>query len=169
MSKRTYRRLQGLLLLVTLLVLGSAFYLQYMKGLLPCPLCVMQRFFAFLFAMVCIMGLSLSTHRRASIVTLLQMVFSAAGLFFAARQLWLQSLPINELPACLPGLDILMRYFPWQDVAHALLWGTSDCGEVNWQFLGLSMPAWAALYFLAMFLLSGLILLCLKRRSSMPN
>lgn len=166
MSKRTYRRLQGLLLLVTLLVLGCAFYLQYMKGLLPCPLCVMQRLFAFLFAMVCIMGLCLSTPKRARMITVLQMIFAAAGLFFAARQLWLQSLPINELPACLPGLDILMHYFPWQDVVHALFWGTSDCGEVNWQFLGLSMPAWAALYFLGMFLLSGLILLRLKQLST---
>lgn len=163
MSKRVYRRLQSLMLFISLLTLGSAFYLQYLVGLQPCPLCLVQRFFAFLFAMLCLMGLCLSTRRRGRVVGLFQMLFTAAGLFFAVRQLWLQSLPPEQAPACLPGLDILIRYFPWQDVAHALLWGTGDCAEVTWRFLGFSMPAWAAFYFIAMFFMSGFVFLLLHK------
>jgi disulfide bond formation protein DsbB len=77
----------------------------------------------------------------------LQCFFACAGLFFALRQLWLQSLPAGTAPACMPGLDILIRYFPWQDVAHALLWGSGDCAESTWNFLGISMAGWSAVYF----------------------
>jgi disulfide bond formation protein DsbB len=64
---------------------------------------------------------------------------------------WLQSLPADQIPACLPGLDALLHYFPWQDILHALFWGSGDCAEINWQWLGLSMPVWSLLYFLAVF------------------
>lgn len=169
MSKRAYRRLQSLLLLATILVLWSAFYFQFVGGLHPCPLCLMQRFCAFMFAMFCLMGLCLSTRGRGRVVAIFQMLFTAAGLFFAIRQLWLQSLPAGQAPACLPGLDILIHYFPWQDVFLALFWGTGDCAEVTWTLLGLSMPAWAALYFFMMLLVSGLSLFLLRSSSKLSD
>ena len=162
MSKRAYRYLQSLLLLSTILVFWVAFYLQYVGGLQPCPLCLAQRFCAFLFAMFCLMGLCLSTRRRGRVVAVFQMFFCVAGLFFALRQLWLQSLPAGDVPACLPGLDTLIHYFPWHDVLLALLWGTGECAEVTWTLLGMSMPAWSALYFLAMFLGSAFLYFNLK-------
>ncbi len=48
MSKRTYRQIQGLLLLITVFVLFASFYFQYVLGLEPCPLCLMQRICVFL-------------------------------------------------------------------------------------------------------------------------
>lgn len=165
MSKRTYRRIQGLFLLVTLLILWAAFYLQYILGLQPCPLCMMQRLCAFLFAMLCIMGLCLSTRKRGKAVSLLQMFFLLAGLFFAARQLWLQSLPTAEIPACLPGLDVLIHYFPWHDILFALFWGSGNCAEVTWTLLGFSVAAWSAIYFLTMFFATLLVFLLLRRSS----
>ncbi|WP_133128286.1 disulfide bond formation protein B [Legionella nagasakiensis] len=152
MTKRNYRSIQATLLLLTVVVVGSSFYFQYVVGLQPCPLCLMQRLCAFLLGMFCLMGMCLSTLKRGRLVALLQMFFAAGGLFFATRQLWLQSLPAEQTPACLPGLEVLIRYFPWQDVAHALFWGSGDCAEVSWRWLGLSMPAWAALYFFVMFI-----------------
>ena len=148
MSKRDYRLFQGLLLLLTLLTMVASFYLQYMRGLQPCPLCIMQRFCAFILLFFCLMGLRTATLKLSKWVCSLQIFFSLAGLFFASRQLWLQSLPSDKVPACMPGLDILIHYFPWQNVAKALFWGAGDCAEVTWQFLGLSLPAWSMLYFL---------------------
>ncbi len=148
MTKRMFRNMQSLLLLATIFVLSAAFYFQYVKGLQPCPLCIMQRVCVFLISMFCLMGLTLSTLKRGRLITSLQMLFCIAGLFFVLRQLWLQSLPPEQTPACMPGLDILMRYFPWQDVLHALFWGAGDCAEVSWRWLHLSMPAWAGIYFI---------------------
>ncbi|KTD59949.1 disulfide bond formation protein B [Legionella shakespearei] len=155
MKKITYRKIQSVLAMVTVVVLLSSFYLQYSVGLQPCPLCLMQRICVFL--LLGLMGLSLGTLRKAHIVSLIQVIIATAGLFFASRHLWLQSLPSGQAPACMPGLDVLIHYFPWQTVLHALLWGAGDCAEVDWSMWGISMPGWSALYFLFM-IVSGLFL-----------
>lgn len=155
MTKLTYRRIQSFLVLVTLFVLLASFYFQYAAGLQPCPLCLMQRLCVFLLLIV--MGLSLGTMRKAHIISLIHVFIACAGLFFSLRHLWLQSLPPGQAPACMPGLDILIQYFPWQDVAKALFWGAGDCAEATWSMWGISMPGWSALYFLFM-ALSGLFL-----------
>ncbi len=148
MRKLTYKKIQLLLVLVTFFVLFASFYFQYFLGLRPCPLCIMQRVCVFL--LLGLLGLSLGTLRKAHLVCLMQVVISCAGLFFSLRQLWLQSLPAGQAPACMPDLDVLIRYFPWQTVAHALFWGAGDCAEVTWSMAGISMPGWTALYFLFM-------------------
>ena len=155
MTKLTYKKIQFFLVLVTFLVLLTSLYFQYFLGLHPCPLCIMQRVCVFL--LLGIMGLSLGTLRKAHVICLVQIVISCAGLVFALRQLWLQSLPAGQAPACMPGLDILIRYFPWQTVARSLLWGSGDCAEVTWSLWGISMPGWAAFYFLFMALMSLLL------------
>lgn len=152
MSKLNYRRTQLVLILITLFVLFASFYFEYAMKLKPCPLCLMQRLCVIL--ILGTMGLGFRTLKRAHIVSVIQAFFACAGLFFALRQLWIQSFPAGQVPACMPGLDVLIRYFPWQAVAHALFWGDGDCADGTWSMLGLSMPAWTALYFLFVLLVS---------------
>lgn len=152
MSKLNYLRIHSLLTLITVAVLLTSLYLQYVLKLQPCPLCLMQRFCVFL--LLILLGLSFHTLKKAHLLSILQMIVSAAGLFFTLRQLWLQSLPPGEAPACMPGLDVLIQYFPWQTIVKALFWGAGDCAEVSWRFLGISLPGWSAMYFLFMFLIS---------------
>lgn len=152
---RSYYRLWSMfLVLVTLAVLIMSFYFEYARGLNPCPLCLMQRFCVML--LLFLAGLSFYFKRSASAkkILMLQMVIASAGIFFAIRQLWLQSLPVEHTPVCLPGLGMMIHYLPWSEVAHALLLGAGDCAEITWTWLGLSMPAWSALYFLGMLLAS---------------
>lgn len=151
MTKIDYKKIQFVLALVTLFVLCSSFYFQYVLGLHPCPLCLMQRLCVFL--LLLLLGFSLGTLRRAHLISLWQMIISVLGFYFSLRQLWLQSLPPGTAPACMPGLDILIRYFPWQDVVRELFWGSADCAEVTWRLGGVSMPGWTALYFLFMALM----------------
>lgn len=148
MTKIQYKRSQCFLAVLTAFVLFFSFYAQLVLGLQPCPLCIMQRICVFV--LMGLMGFTLSTLKRARILSLLQCFVACAGLFFALRQLWLQSLPPGSTPACMPGLDVLIHYFPWQEVARALLWGSGDCAEATWHFLGISMAGWAALYFIFM-------------------
>ncbi|KTD79331.1 disulfide bond formation protein B [Legionella waltersii] len=148
MNKLAFKKTQTLLALITLFVLFSSFYFEYVQGLQPCPLCLMQRLCVFV--LLGLAGLSFATRKRAHFIILLQGLFAIAGLYFASRQLWLISLPPGKVPACMPGLDILIKYFPWQDVAKALFLGAADCAETSWSLLGISMPGWTALYFLFM-------------------
>lgn len=148
MIKLNYRYGQSFLLLFSVLILVISYYFEYVKSLEPCPLCIMQRVCILFFILVCVMALKVSRHR--SLLCGLQCFFALAGLYFSGRQLWLQSLPPEQTPACLPGLDVMIHYFPWRDTLHALIWGAGDCAEVSWRWLGLSMPGWAALAFTLM-------------------
>lgn len=142
---------RGLLLLITLVVLAASYYFQYVLGLQPCPLCLMQRFCVILLA---ILSLACLFAKKSRVLTFMQLLVSCAGLYFSLRQVWLQSLPEGLAPSCMPSLDILIQYFPWQTVAQALFWGSGDCAQSSWHFLGLSMPGWSSLYFLFMIIAS---------------
>jgi disulfide bond formation protein DsbB len=76
-----------------------------------------------------------------------QLVFALLGLYFAARQLWLQSLPVEHTGVCLPGLKLLAQYMPWRDLVPLLFLGSPACNEILWQAWGFSMAAWSALFF----------------------
>lgn len=135
------------LAIITLGVFITSLYLQYKVGLQPCPLCLMQRFCVILLLLLCLLTVMPITLRTLKRFTLLQILFASAGLYFSLRQLWLLTLPSGQMPACMPGLDILIQYFPWQTVAQALFWGSGDCSESPWRLFGLSLPGWSTLYF----------------------
>ena len=161
MNKQVYQRVQVSLLFLTLLILGAAFYFEYIKGQQPCPLCLMQRLCLVFFALSCVAGCLLYRIRSVGFV---QMFFAASGLFFSIRQLWLQSLPIDEAPMCMPGLDALVHYFSWSHILNAFFWGTAACAETTWLWLGLSMPAWSACYFFGIFSVSAFLFFQKKSR-----
>jgi disulfide bond formation protein DsbB len=152
MNNLTYKSIQVFNAVITAGVLFASFYFQYIKGLVPCPLCLMQRLCVFLLLVV--MGLSLCTVKKVRILNFFQIIISCAGLFFSLRQLWLQSLPPGTTASCMPGLDILIHYFPWHAVLKALVWGSSECSEVSWHMLGISMAGWCAVYFLFITIMS---------------
>lgn len=147
MIKDNFRLGQFILFAISLFVLAASLYFQFVKKLEPCPLCLMQRFCVIIALVLCMAGMFCKTVSARRRVLIFQLVIGIAGIYFSGRQLWLQTLPADQLPACLPGMNVLLQYFPWKDILHAMFLGAADCGEINWQWLGLSMPAWSALYF----------------------
>ena len=97
---------------------------------------------------------------------MLQLFFlaSVAGIWVAGRQVWLQSLPEDEVPLCGPPLEYILEVFPFGDLLSALFIGDGNCAEISWQFLGLSMAGWSCIWFTLFLFLS--ILLVLKSKSS---
>jgi disulfide bond formation protein DsbB len=83
---------------------------------------------------------------------------SGAGLAVSGRQLWLQSLPADQVPACGPSVDYMLDVLPWMEVLTTALRGTGDCAVVTWQFLGLSIPGWTSVFFVLLILV-GLVLM----------
>lgn len=135
---------------LSLSVLLLSFYFQYSLGLEPCPLCLMQRLCVGLITLLSLIGLWLRRPAYAAGLLLTQLVFVVFGLFFALRQIWLQSLPPGSAPACMPDMSVLIHYFPWQDVLHAFIWGAGDCAQIPWQWLGLSLAGWSLVYFVVL-------------------
>src|SRR3989338_192290 len=113
MTKRSYRYLHILMVLMTAIMLLSSYYFEFIGHLQPCPLCLMQRYCVWGLFFAGLISLGVNTYRRAGWANGLQLFFSLAGSYFASRQLWLQSLPPDQTPSCLPDLSVLLRYFPW--------------------------------------------------------
>ena len=154
MQKTNYKKVQLGMLLVGLLVIIFSFYIEFLNQLKPCPLCVMQRACALLFGFTCIIGLMVGHVKRAQILSIIQCILTTLGLYFAARQLWLQSLPADAMGQCMPGLQIMLQYFSWDMILKSFFWGTTDCSHVDWQWYGLSIPMWSAIYFALMLMIS---------------
>ena len=151
------RLLNGLGFLACALLLAFAYYLEYQEGLEPCPLCIFQRIamfglgFAFLAA-------ALHDPRAwgARVYGVLIALFAALGAGLAGRQVWLMSLPPDQVPACGASLDYMLETWPLMQTLKTVLQGTGDCAENVWSFLGLSIPAWTLLWFVGMGLI-GLV------------
>jgi protein dithiol:quinone oxidoreductase len=164
MERTTYKNIQNGLLLFTILVLLFAFYLENSYNLEPCPLCLMQRFCVFLIGFLCFVGYGLRALHRARLIATIQVIVACLGLYFATRQLWLQSLPSDQAQMCMPGLDALVHYFSTGTIIKAFLWGSSDCSDVTWLGFGISMPGWATIYFSIMALINITLVVFLSQR-----
>jgi len=144
----------SLVFLVCAALLAVAFYMEYVMNLEPCPLCWLQRYAFMAIGVVSLIG---ALHNPAGwagrIYGLLLGLFSAAGLALAGRQLWLQSLPEDQVPACGPSVEYMLDVLPWLDVLKTAIQGTGDCAKVLWTFMGLSIAGWTAVFFSFLILL----------------
>jgi disulfide bond formation protein DsbB len=132
-------------------LMGYALYVQYGLGLEPCPLCVLQRIAVVGCGVVFALAAIHDPGRVGAIVyALLAFVIAAAGAAVGMRHVWLQSLPPSEVPACGPGLDYMLETLPFSEVLSKVFTGSGECANVDWTFLGLSLPGWTLAFFLTM-------------------
>jgi len=144
-------------------LLAFALYLQYYEFQDPCPLCILQRaaFIALLIVFV-IAAMHGPARVGTYIYSFLLVIIALVGGGIAARQVWLQHLPEDLIPACGPGLDYMLDRFPMALVLQKIFKGSGECAEVNWRFLGLSIAEWSLVWFVLLAALA--ILIALNRR-----
>jgi protein dithiol:quinone oxidoreductase len=132
-------------------LLGFGYYLQYVNGLDPCPLCLLQRGF-FYAVMAIFIAAAAHDPRRVGSVVYATLAFLAAvgGAAIASRQVWLQHLPADKVPACGPDLFFMLENFPLAQTLKKLVSGTGECAVVDWRFLGLSIAEWSLAWFAAL-------------------
>ncbi len=135
--------------LVSAALLGYGYYLQFVGGLEPCPMCIFQRL---CYAAVLLVALVATIHgagRTGQRCYSLLIAFAAlVGAGIAGRQTWLQHLPADQVPECGPGLDFMLELYPLADVIKKALRGTGECAKVDWTFLGLSIAEWSLFCFI---------------------
>jgi len=145
------RRLNFIGFAVCLALLGYALYSQLRLGLEPCPLCIFQRIGIALTAFMFL--LAALQNPRGGGRTLYALLIGLCALTtaaIAARHVYVQHLPPGSLPSCGAPLAVLLKFTPVFAVIKKVLTGSGECGEVNWRFLGLAMPAWVLLWSLAL-------------------
>lgn len=151
-SAAVFRRRFLLGFLACAAAIGYALYTQFYGGLLPCPLCIFQRVaFAALGLVFLIGGLQApvgGTGRR--VYGALALLAAAVGIAIAGNHVRLQHLPADQVPACGPGLDYLLEAMPLTGAIRKVMTGSGECAEVDWIFLGMSMPTWSLIGFVVL-------------------
>jgi disulfide bond formation protein DsbB len=140
----TNRRLgNGLGFLACVALMAYALYAQHVLGLAPCPLCIFQRVAVMSVGVIFLIA---ALHNPgtigARVYGALILLAAACGIGIAARHVWIQAQPPGTVAACGADLDFLMDIMPVTEVITKVLTGSGECGKVDWQFVGLSMPWW---------------------------
>ncbi|HUH36715.1 MAG TPA: disulfide bond formation protein B [Spongiibacteraceae bacterium] len=145
------RSINSLIVVAVIGLMGYALYSQYVDGLEPCPLCMTQRIFYCLTGAIALLA-ALHNPRGwgARVYGVLIALSAAAGAAAAGRQVWLQHLPPDQVPACGPSLEYMLETFPFSHALKMLVLGDGNCALVDWVFLGLSMAEWSLLWLLAL-------------------
>ena len=131
------------------LIAIAIFYFQNHLGLEPCYLCITQRVFVIAIGVIFLVaGLHNPLAKGQKIYSSLVAATAAVGGYFSIKQLRLQSLPEDKVPACGPPADYLFDAFSVSEAISMLLRGDGNCAEVQWQLLGLSMPGWVLVAFI---------------------
>ena len=132
-------------------LLAYGFYLQYFDKQDPCPLCLVQRAFYLLFLLVCVVAALHDPKALGNrIYGSLALLFALGGIGVAGRQVWLQHLPADQVPACGPDLYFMLENLPLKRTLEKLFAGSGQCAEVHWKFLGLSIAEWSLAWFVAL-------------------
>ena len=150
-----------LIALACIAMLGVGLYLQLVLEMMPCPLCVLQRYAFAAVALLCLITLFLpATLLRAG--TALSALASITGAGIALRHLWIKAHPniscgIDPLEASLNKIFIA-RWLPTLFQADGL------CTTEYEPILGLSIPQWALVWFV----IFALVLIFMALRSKQP-
>jgi disulfide bond formation protein DsbB len=130
-------------------MLSYALYVQHVDFIDPCPLCVFQRMvYVWIGAIALLACIHNPGPRGYWVYGILLSLGGLIGISIAGRHLWLQSLPADQVPDCGMGLNYMLDTMPLLQVLREVLYGSGECAEVYWTFLGLSMPGWTFVWYI---------------------
>ena len=143
-----FRKTALFLLVLSVLAACGSFVSQYVLGMNPCVLCIVQR--------LCVLAVGVAAlpavfFRQSSKVgrTFSALLISAPavyGIGTAAYQLWLQSLPPGTAPSCGAPWTFRLKDWPLFDWFEPIVRGFGNCAVPDY-FLGIALPVWSIAYF----------------------
>ncbi len=159
---RSQRWLFASLCIGSLLSLAGMLILQYTKQVLPCPLCIVQRYAYLLLALWAMFGwVSLSVRytglRRKLVISfeILFLITALAGMVAAGRQWWIAKEHAASLHCSFDALQPIMNdLLPAIRLPFAFK-AISTCESADFPLLGLSLAVWS---FLTLFFMLACVL-----------
>ena len=130
-------------------MLAFGLYLQEAVGLVPCPMCIVQRYALIAVALAAAVGAASRRIAHQRYATAAVALFAGFGAFTAARQSWLQWYP-PPVVSCGRDFYGMIESFPLSRAIPLIFKGSGDCSKVDWTFLGGSIANWSFLVFTAM-------------------
>ena len=133
-------------------LMAYALYAEHVLGLEPCPLCIFQRIAVIALGVVFLAGGVAGPRRPGSRAAwgVFALIPALAGAGVAARHVWIQHLPPDQVPSCGPPFGFLRETLPFMDLVRKVLTGDGQCAKIEWTFLGQSMPVWTLVSFVVL-------------------
>ena len=151
---RYAKPLMLLIALACIAMLGVGLYLQLVLDMLPCPLCIMQRYAFMLVAVLCLIALALpATGMR--IVAGLGSLAALSGAGIAIRHLWVKAHP--TVSCGIDPLETKLNKLPFADWYPPLFQADGLCTTEYDPILGLSIPQWALVWFLVFAIVTAFV------------
>ena len=145
----TFKRINlfGSFLAFILVVLAVAIQTQF--NLQPCPLCVSQRIVFIVIGFLFFLFSFLKPNQLIKFIHVLTLLTAnIVGIVFAIRHIMIQSKWITVPAECGIDLDYMFENFPLTEAFSLLFKGTGDCSEIDWLFLGLTLPQLALIAYI---------------------
>lgn len=140
-------------ILSLVLIVGSlafGFYLEYFDGIMPCPLCTLQRISFGSIGILFFIGIFIHRYKLGRLfINFFALLFSGAGAALAARQIWIQYHPSSAGGECGVSLHYMLQVLPLHEVMDRVFTGSAECSERGWHMLGLNIPEWSLVFFIA--------------------
>ena len=123
------------------IVMDRIFFLQ------ACPLCILTRY---VFVLLALSALASMIIKKKVLGRLLIMVSSSLGLLVTSRQIYIQSMSledISQLSGCSMPFHTQVEYFGLIEAINKTLAGGPSCAEDGWRFL-FNFAEWGFIFFL---------------------
>lgn len=151
----TFRNLFAMGAVLCFMLLTAAYLLEFGLSLAPCPLCLLQRYLLWGMFVIFLFGTLIETYRRGRrlshyLLTAIVLILSVLGAALAARQVWLQHLPSDQVPPCTAGFSRLLEFYPVLEVLKMTLAASGECAKETFTLLGLSLASWSLMGFVAL-------------------
>ncbi|MGB7478945.1 MAG: disulfide bond formation protein B [Burkholderiaceae bacterium] len=158
---KTAKPILLMIAIVSLALLGYALYLQHVQNMLPCPLCIIQRYLFALLAIVCLIAALLPAGAARVGAAALGFLTAVGGAGTAGWHMWVQAHP--AISCGIDPLETALNTFPTATLLPFLFKADGLCSAGYAPILGLSIPQWSFAWF-ALFTLALAALLYRRRR-----
>ncbi|TFW16993.1 disulfide bond formation protein B [Duganella callida] len=123
-------------------MIGVALYLQHGLDMLPCPLCVIQRYLFIAIGIVALIG---AYTRQPKLWTGLGLLAALGGLGTAGKHLWVLAHP--GLSCGIDPMETFLNKIPTATYLPFLFRADGLCEDALAPWFGLSIPQWSFLGF----------------------
>jgi disulfide bond formation protein DsbB len=133
--------------LISLALLGAALYLQFIELMLPCPLCIMQRYAFAAIAIICLITAILPVN-SAKAGASLGVLAALSGAGVAVWHIWIQAHP--NVTCGIDPLETSLNTIPTAKLLPFLFQADGMCTTEYPPILGLSIPQWSLIWFIVL-------------------
>jgi disulfide bond formation protein DsbB len=140
--------------LAALALLGAALYLQLVEKMLPCPLCIIQRYAFAAVALICLIAAALPV-RAGKFGAGLGMLAAISGAGVAVWHLWVIAHP--TVSCGIDPLETSLNTIPTARMLPFLFQADGLCTTEYAPILGLSIPQWSLFWFTAFAVTLGVL------------